>query len=474
MRARPSHMQPLNSQYRLVYAETVGIGLNTNKSSSIKPPPKRETKMDMSKIIARVKSTLLSPKTEWPVIAAEPDTVSHLYSSYIVIMAAIPAVALFLSMAIIGVSVPFLGSYRVGAGTALTSAVTTYVLGLIGVYIVALIVDALAPSFSAQRNQVQALKTVAYAYTASWVASVIAMIPGLRLIATLVGIVYGIYLLRLGLPFTMKCPEDKAVGYTAVTIIVAIVTAVILNVAVGSLIGTGLYNRDVMSAMSSHSDGGPASGSTAADGGFASGSTGAAVENWAKNLDSASKKMDAAQKSGDTTAQANAVGQMIGAALGGGGKVESLPPDRIKQFVPESLSGLARTSISAERNAALGVQISKATARYSDGAKRNLDLEITDSGTLKGLVGFAAGWAGVEEDKETDTGYEKTYRSGGQLIHEQWDKRSNYGQYGVVVGDRFSVSVSGDAADINELKAAVGGIDLAGLAALKSAGVQVN
>ena len=419
--------------------------------------------MDMSKIIARVKSTLLTPKTEWPVIAEEPDTVSHLYSSYILIMAAIPAVALFLSMAIIGVSVPFLGSYRVGVGTALTSAVTTYVLGLIGVYIVALIVDALAPSFSAQRNQVQALKTVAYAYTASWIASVIAMIPGLRLIATLVGIVYGIYLLRLGLPFTMKCPEDKAVGYTAVTIIVAIVTAVLLNVAFGALIGTRLYNRDVMSAMSSHSEGG-----------FASGSTGAAIESWSKNLEAASKKMDAAQKSGDTGAQANAVGQMIGAALGGSGKVESLPPDRIKQFVPESLGGLSRTSISAERNAALGVQISKATARYSDGAQRNLDLEITDSGTLKGLVGFAAGWAGVEEDKETDTGYEKTYRSGGQLIHEQWDKRSNHGQYGVVVGDRFSVSVSGDAADINELKAALGSIDLNGLAALKSAGVQAD
>lgn len=426
--------------------------------------------MDTSKIVARAKSTLLTPKTEWPVIAAEPDTVSHLYTGYILIMAAIPAVALFLSSAIIGVSVPFLGLYRVGVATALTSAVTAYVLGLVGVYIVSLIVDALAPSFSGERNQVQALKTVAYAYTASWVASIVGIVPGLGLLATLLGVVYAIYLLRVGLPFTMKCPDDKAVGYTAVTIIVAIIISVVLHVAVGALVGTRLYGLGGTSAMS-HSSGGFDSGST---GGFESGSTGAALEKWEKNLEAASKKMDAAQKSGDASAQANAVGQMVGAALGAGGKVESLPPDRIKTFVPESLGGLSRTSISAERNGALGMQISKATARYSDGAQRNLDLEITDTGSLKGLVGFAAGWAGVEQEEETDTGYEKTYKNGGQLVHEKWDKRSHYGQFGTVVGDRFTVSVSGQAADINELKAAVGSIDLAGLAALKSVGVESN
>ena len=107
--------------------------------------------MDTSKIVARAKSTLLTPKTEWPIIASESETVAHLYSDYILIMAAIPAVVFFLSAAVIGISVPFLGSYRVGVGTALTSALTSYALGLVGVYIVALIVDALAPSFNGER-----------------------------------------------------------------------------------------------------------------------------------------------------------------------------------------------------------------------------------------------------------------------------------------------------------------------------------
>src|SRR5581483_3876592 len=230
-------------------------------------------------------------------------------------------------------------------------------------------------------------------------------------------------------------------------------------------------------ALSRHGAGPFGGGTISGDsssGGFSSGSTGAALESWAKNIDAASKKLDAAQKSGDSSAQSAAVGQMVGAALGNGGTVESLPPDRIKVFVPDSLAGLSRTSLSAERNGALGMQISKATAIYSDGAQRTLDLEITDTGSLKGLVGFATGWAGVEQDKETESGYEKMYRNGGQLVHEQWDNRSHRGQYGMVVGDRFSVNVSGQAADINELKAAAGSIDLAGLAALKSAGVKSN
>ena len=120
----------------------------------------------------------------------------------------------------------------------------------------------------------------------------------------------------------------------------------------------------------------------------------------------------------------------------------------------------------------MGVQISKAEATYSDGADHRLKLEITDTGSLKGLVGFAGGWAGVEQDHETDSGYDKTYKSNGQLVHEKWDNQSHNGEYGVIVGDRFSVTVSGKAASMDELKAALASINLSGLAALKNEGVQ--
>lgn len=418
--------------------------------------------MDSNKIIARVKSILLTPRSEWPVIAAEPETVGGLFSGYILVMAAIPALIRFLSSTLIGVSVPLLGSYRVGMTAGLSTAVLIYVLTLVEIFVMALIVEALAPTFSGEKNRVQALKTVAYAFTASWVASIVGIIPGLGLISALAGLIYGIYLLNMGLPYTMKCPPDKSMGYTAVTIVVAIVIGVVVNIIVANVGGYGAYNRGLYGLSSPSRNAGD----------FAAGGVG--LQALAQRMQIASKQVDAAQKSGDSSAQANAVGQLLGTALGSGGKVESLAPDRIKPFIPDSLDGLKRTQLSVERNAAMGVQISKGTASYSDGAQKNLNLEITDTGSLKGLVGFASGWAGVEQETETDHGYDKTYKSGNQLVHEKWDSRDQRGEYGVVVADRFSVNVSGNAANIDELKAAVGSINLSGLESLKNDGVQAN
>ena len=208
---------------------------------------------------------------------------------------------------------------------------------------------------------------------------------------------------------------------------------------------------------------------------FERGSTAASLQAWAQKVQDASPNRSTPHRNPAIAARRRMRSdELLGTALGSGGKVESLAPDRIKPFLPDSLDGLKRTQLSVERNAALGVQVSKGTANYSDGAQHNLSLEITDTGSLKGLVGFAAGWAGVEQDTETDSGYDKTYKSGDQLVHEKWDSRAQRGEYGVVVGDRFSVSVSGNAANIDELKAAVANINLAGLAALKSEGVQAN
>src|SRR5581483_9449544 len=123
-----------------------------------------------------------------------------------------------------------------------------YVLTLALVFVMALIIDALAASFGGQKNQVQALKTVAYAYTASWVASVALIVPFLGFLVVLAAAIYGIYLLYLGLPYTMKCPQDKAAGYTAVSIIIAIVLSWIVGIVVVGITGAG----SLMSVGASH------------------------------------------------------------------------------------------------------------------------------------------------------------------------------------------------------------------------------
>ncbi len=185
--------------------------------------------------VERVKRILMSPRAEWEVIDAEPTTVAALYTGYIAPLAAIGPIAQLIGYSLFGISVPFMGTYRVPIGSAITSALVTYILSLVATYVLALIIDALAPTFNGQRNQIQALKVAAYSSTASWVAGIFALIPGLRMLAIL-GI-YSLYLLYLGLPVLMKSPREKAMAYTAVVILAAIVLFMIIGVVSSRFIG---------------------------------------------------------------------------------------------------------------------------------------------------------------------------------------------------------------------------------------------
>ena len=185
-------------------------------------------------LFGRVKGILLSPRSEWKIVDGESTTPSRLYLGYIVPLSAIPPIASFIGMAVFGIRLPLLGTYRVPMGAALTSAIMQYVLGLVGIYAVALIVDALAPTFAGEKNPVQALKVVAYSCTASWVAGIFMLIPILRLLGIL-GL-YGLYLLYLGLPVLMKAPAERAVGYTAVVIICAVVIFILIGVIAGRFV----------------------------------------------------------------------------------------------------------------------------------------------------------------------------------------------------------------------------------------------
>jgi hypothetical protein len=424
--------------------------------------PNQEGNVDTNTLIARVKAILLTPKTEWPVIAGEQTTVADLYKNYIVVLAAIPAVAGFIKGSLIGYGM-FGIHYRTPIGAGLTSAIVGYALALGLTYVMSLIVDALAPNFGGQKNPVQALKVVAYAYTASWIAGIGQLLPGLGWLIVIAGAIYGIYLLYLGLPPLMQAPPEKAGGYTAVSIIIAIVLGWIIMLVIAGIAGTGAMLGGGVS--DTHF------GSNSSEVTIDKDSSLGKLEAWSKKMEAAGKQMESAQKSGDAEAQGKALGAVMGAALGGGDQVQALAPEVLKPFVPETLGGLKRTDFSAERNGAMGMQISQAHASYSDGANRSLRLEITDMGTAKGLMALA-GWAAVENDKETEHGYDKTYKQDGRLVHEEWNSQDKHGEYGIVLGERFSVKVSGNADNINEIKAAVASINLTALEALKGQGIK--
>lgn len=187
-------------------------------------------------LIGRVQRVLMQPKDERYRVDADPATLQQLYVGWILPLAAIPPIFTLLRTLLFPIT--YFGiTVRQSPASAVGTAIFSYILGIAMVFVMSLIVDALAPTFNGRKSQVQATKVIAFSSTAGWVAGVFQIIPSLGLIGLigLVAAIYGIYLLYLALPVMMKVPEDKAVGYIVVIIVVAIVAFFL----VGALAGLG-------------------------------------------------------------------------------------------------------------------------------------------------------------------------------------------------------------------------------------------
>ena len=185
-------------------------------------------------IVTRVKNILLSPTKEWEVIDGESATVNSLYFNYAVILALIPAVAGFIGSYFIGMPSLFGITVKVSFTSALVAAIMNYALSLGGLYVLALIINALAPQFDAKPNLLQALKVSVYSATAAWVASILMIVPALSPLV-LLGSIYSLVLYWLGLPKLMQAPEEKKVIYCVVVLVCAIVVNLLLGAIVAAI-----------------------------------------------------------------------------------------------------------------------------------------------------------------------------------------------------------------------------------------------
>ena len=180
--------------------------------------------MNFPKLQARVVGMLKNPTIEWRTISGEPDDIQSLYMNYIIPLAAIPAVAMFLGLAIIGV--PFIG--RVGFITALATAIVLYIQTLVAPLVAAIVIEQLAPRFSSSGSTVDALKLVAYASTPVWIGSVIYLIIYLTPLM-IVPVIFAVYLFYLGLPPMMKTHPNNVVPFMLVSFIAIVVVNIFLR-----------------------------------------------------------------------------------------------------------------------------------------------------------------------------------------------------------------------------------------------------
>lgn len=383
-----------------------------------------------SGLLERAKSILLRPSATWDVIDGEPATIGGLYKGYVIPLALIPAVAGLIGALVFGYGM--LGiSFKPPIFSAVIAAAVNFGATLLGVYLLALIIDGLAPTFGGQKNKIQAFKVAAYAGTASWLAGVFQIFPPIALLG-LLGL-YSLYLLYLGLPRLMKAPEEKAMPYTIVVIIAAVVLAIIVGAIVSPIMRMGMGSGLMAGA--------PAAGTV---------EIGGKSVDLAK-LEAASKQMEAAAKqieSGEGPAPVN--------------------PDTLKAYLPETIAGYARTGLTTGSGGVAGMSGSQAEGAYAKGDV-TFRLAIIDLGSAGALAGMAGAF-NVQSSSEGDGRYEKIGKVDGRMTQESYDEASKHGEYSVLVGDRFMVAAKGDGVSMNELKAAAGAVGLARLEALAKAG----
>jgi hypothetical protein len=185
-------------------------------------------------IVQRAKAMLLAPAAEWRAIEPESGDTAYLFVNYVALLAAIPPVCEFLRRILFGWRGPRFGFHHVHHGFVATlfGAVLHWFAAFVVVYAMAIIIDGLAPTFSGQKNQQNAMKLAVYSMTPAWLAGVFALVPGLGFLR-LLALIYAVYLFWLGLPILMKPPSDRTGPYA----LAAILCGIVLWVVVGAVVG---------------------------------------------------------------------------------------------------------------------------------------------------------------------------------------------------------------------------------------------
>jgi len=195
----------------------------------------KETITGKTNIIQRVINIITKPKDEWQVIATEQPNAMKLIGGYALILALIPAVSAFIKYGIIGMS--FMGYTSRSIGSGIHFGLIQLLSAVIGVYLLAWVIDLLAPSFDSQKNFGRSLQLAVYSSTPQWVAGILLLFSTTMSMLIMVIGLYAIYLLAVGMPVLKGTPKDKVVGYVALTIVAMIVIGLLLALILGAILG---------------------------------------------------------------------------------------------------------------------------------------------------------------------------------------------------------------------------------------------
>ncbi|MCB9014817.1 MAG: YIP1 family protein [Lentimicrobiaceae bacterium] len=186
-------------------------------------------------LIQRVINILTKPKQEWAAIANEEPNTMKLIGGYALILALIPALSSFIKYGVIGFT--FMGYTSRSIASGIQTGLIQFLSAIVGVYLLAWVIDMLAPTFDSQKNFGRSLQLAVYSSTPQWVAGILLLIgTGFSVLIMLIGL-YAIYLLAVGMPIIKSTPKEKVVGYVVLTIVAMIVIGLLMALVFGAVMG---------------------------------------------------------------------------------------------------------------------------------------------------------------------------------------------------------------------------------------------
>lgn len=183
----------------------------------------------METLPGRARMFLFEPRTAFKEVDSEFTKPGAIWGGYILPLAAIGPIAGAVGRLVFGQRIALTTlSSGVSIADAIKWALISYVLAVVSVFVLAQVISLLAPGFGGQKNDVQALKVAAYSSTPLWLAGAFSIYARLVMVGVIVSL-YSLLLLYIGLPILMKVPQDRAMGYTAVVIIAAVVIFLLVS-----------------------------------------------------------------------------------------------------------------------------------------------------------------------------------------------------------------------------------------------------
>ncbi len=191
-----------------------------------------------SGILQRIKGILLMPDQEWSLILTERPDTGAILLKYVLILALIPAIGLFVNVGLIGESMMGFMVRSISGG--IMQGMIQLFTALASVFLLGHVVNYLAPQFSSEKDLGRSVQLIAYSMTPMWVLGVLYLLPSvsfLKMLVMILGGLYAIFLMYKGLPVIMKTPSDKIFGYLVVIVVAGFLVMLVVGLLLGLILG---------------------------------------------------------------------------------------------------------------------------------------------------------------------------------------------------------------------------------------------